>query len=174
MLLARTPARAFALRIDLRPLPWWTLVAFVLSIAATAGVVEEAGYRGYMLTPIRARHGWMVATLVTGTLFFLDHLLSHAYATVVFLPFFLAVSTVHALLVRDTGSIRPSVWLHAIFDAAVLPLLYGLVGKLPGQGAAPPRAAIATVTGVALALGLASAASFRWLRRSESRLSREP
>ena len=121
VLLSRTPASAFAPEVDLRPLPWWTLVAFVLSIAATAGVVEEAGYRGYLLTPIRERHGWVVAALVSGTLFYLDHHLSHAYATIAYLPFFVVISAVHALLVRATGSIRPSVWLHAIFDAAVVP-----------------------------------------------------
>jgi hypothetical protein len=49
-------------------------------------------------------------------MFFLDHHLSHAYATFVFLPFFLATSVVHGLLVKYGGSIRPSVLLHALAD----------------------------------------------------------
>jgi len=49
-------------------------------------------------------------------MFFLDHHLSHAYATFVFLPFFLAISAVHGLLVKYSGSIRPSVLLHALAD----------------------------------------------------------
>jgi hypothetical protein len=61
-------------------------------------------------------------------MFFLDHHLSHAYATFVFLPFFLAISVVHGLLVRCSGSIRPSVLLHALADFIVIPVSYGLVG----------------------------------------------
>jgi hypothetical protein len=59
---------------------------------------------------------------------FLDHHLSHAYATLVFLPFFLAISAVHGLLVKYSGSIRPSVLLHALADFVVIPVSYGLAG----------------------------------------------
>jgi len=51
------------------------------------------------------RHGWTIAILISGIMFFLDHHLSHAYATFVFLPFFLAISVVHGLLVKYSGSI---------------------------------------------------------------------
>ena len=61
-------------------------------------------------------------------MFFLDHHLSHAYATFIFLPFFLAISVVHGLLVKYSGSIRPSVLLHALADFIVIPVSYGLVG----------------------------------------------
>jgi membrane protease YdiL (CAAX protease family) len=91
--------------------------------------VEEAGFRGFLISPIQRRHGWTIAILISGVLFFLDHHLSHAYATLVFLPFFLAISVVHGLLVKYSGSIRPSVLLHALADFIVIPVSYGLVGS---------------------------------------------
>jgi predicted Abi (CAAX) family protease len=101
----------------------------ILAISAVAGVVEEAAFRGYMLSGIERRHGWIAAILVTGLVFFLDHHFGHAYATVAFLPFFLAVSSLHGLLVYLTRSIRPSIILHAVADAIVIPIQYGLIGN---------------------------------------------
>jgi membrane protease YdiL (CAAX protease family) len=88
----------------------------------------EAGFRGFLISPIQRQHGWAIAILISGIMFFLDHHLSHAYATLVFLPFFLAISVVHGLLVKYSGSIRPSVALHALADFIVIPASYGLVG----------------------------------------------
>ena len=133
--IARTPLSAFRIGIDFVHLPWWTIAACIIVISVTAGVVEEAGFRGYMLTPIQQRHGWLIATLVTGFVFFLDHHLSHAYATWAFLPFFMTISAAHALLVRATGSIKPSALLHSIFDAAVIPVMYGLMGRMQHNAA---------------------------------------
>jgi membrane protease YdiL (CAAX protease family) len=106
-----------------------TVIAALLAISATAGVVEEAGFRGFMLSPIQRRHGWTTAILITGLMFFFDHQLSHAYATFAFAPFFLAISAVHGLLVRFSGSIRPSIFLHGLADFLLIPILYGLVGS---------------------------------------------
>jgi membrane protease YdiL (CAAX protease family) len=126
--LAEIPREAFRLPLDLSVYPWWTLAAILISISAVAGVIEEAGYRGYMLSGIERRHGWTVATLITGFVFFLDHHISHAYATFAYLPFFLAVSTLHGLLVYSTRSIVPSVVLHTFADLIVIPVQYGLIG----------------------------------------------
>lgn len=131
--LVHTPMSAFAIGIDFSAYRWWTIASAIVVISVTAGVVEEAGFRGYMLTPIQQRHGWLIATLITGFMFFLDHHFSHAYATWAFLPFFMIISAAHALLVRMTGSIKPSVVLHSLFDIAVIPLMYGLIGRLPGS-----------------------------------------
>ena len=129
--LAAIPAEAFKLPIDLSRYPVWMVVSILLAISALAGVSEEAGYRGYMLTEIADRHGWVAATLVTGFVFFLDHHWSHAYATFAFLPFFMIVSAVHARLVYLTGSIVPSIVLHSVFDFLVIPVQFGLVGGIP-------------------------------------------
>lgn len=128
---AEIPRDAFKISLDFSACPWWMVVSILLAISVLAGVVEEAGFRGFMLSQIQRRHGWIAATAITGFAFFMAHHLSHAYATFAFLPFFLAVSTVHALLVYFTGSIRPSIVLHAAFDFAVIPIQYGLIGRVP-------------------------------------------
>lgn len=127
---ANVSREAFAAPVDFSMYPTLTIICAIASISATAGVVEEAGFRGFMLSPIQRRHGWTAAILVTGFMFFLDHHFSHAYATFAFLPFFLAISAVHGLLVKYSGSICPSAVLHAVADFFVIPILYGLVGTL--------------------------------------------
>lgn len=127
--LAHLPREAFAAPIDFSKYPTLIVVCAIACISATAGVVEEAGFRGFLISPIQRRYGWTTAILISGIMFFLDHHLSHAYATFVFLPFFLAISVVHGLLVKYSGSIRPSVLLHALADFIVIPVSYGLVGS---------------------------------------------
>jgi membrane protease YdiL (CAAX protease family) len=126
--LAHLPREAFAAPMDFSKYGALTVICAIACISATAGVVEEAGFRGFLISPIQRRHGWTIAILISGIMFFLDHHLSHAYATFVFLPCFLAISVVHGLLVKYSGSIRPSVLLHALADFIVIPVSYGLVG----------------------------------------------
>lgn len=126
--LAHLPREAFAAPMDFSKYPTLIVVCAIACISATAGVVEEAGFRGFLISPIQRRHGWTIAILISGIMFFLDHHLSHGYATLAFLPFFLAISVVHGLLVKYSGSIRPSVLLHALVDFIVIPVSYGLVG----------------------------------------------
>jgi membrane protease YdiL (CAAX protease family) len=126
--LAHLPREAFAAPMDFSKYETLTVTCAIACISATAGVVEEAGFRGFLMSPVQRRHGWTIAILISGIMFFLDHHLSHAYATLVFLPFFLAISVVHGLLVKYSGSIRPSVLLHAVADFVVIPVSYGLVG----------------------------------------------
>jgi membrane protease YdiL (CAAX protease family) len=127
--LAHLPREAFAAPVDFLKYGALIVICAIACISATAGVVEEAGFRGFLISPIQRRHGWTIAILISGIMFFLDHHLSHAYATLVFLPFFLAISVVHGLLVKYSGSIRPSVLLHALADFIVIPVSYGLVGS---------------------------------------------
>src|SRR5688572_11931369 len=82
--------------------------------------------------------------------------LSHAYATVAFLPFFLAHGLVFGLLVFITRSIFPGVVLHAASDFVVLPMQYGVIPSagqwdFVGQG------------GLSLIAGLAAIVAFRRL-----------
>ena len=126
--LAHLPREAFAAPIDFSKYGAPTVICAIACISAIAGVVEEAGFRGFLISPIQRRHGWTIAILISGIMFFLDHHLSHAYATFVFLPFFLTISAVHGLLVKYSGSIRPSILLHALADFIVIPVSYGLVG----------------------------------------------
>jgi membrane protease YdiL (CAAX protease family) len=163
--LANIPRDAFKLPIDLSALPPATLVSVLLAISVVAGVVEEAGFRGYMLSQIERRHGWTVAIIITGLAFFLDHYFSHAYATFAFLPFFMAVSVLHGILVYMTRSILPSVVLHAVADCIVIPIQYGIVGSLPVSPVWKTGVDASFVTFVALTLifGIASVPAFRRL-----------
>jgi membrane protease YdiL (CAAX protease family) len=127
--LAHLPREAFAAPVDFANYPTLTIVCAIACISATAGVVEETGFRGFLISPIERRHGWTIAILISGIMFFVDHYFSHAYATFAFLPFFMAISAVHGLLVKYSGSIRPSMLLHAVADFVVIPITYGLVGS---------------------------------------------
>jgi hypothetical protein len=59
-------------------------------------------------------------------LFYIAHL-SHAYATLAFVPFFLAHGLVLGLLVYFTRSIVPGMVLHAVSDFIVLPMQYRVI-----------------------------------------------
>jgi membrane protease YdiL (CAAX protease family) len=127
--LANLPRDAFKLPIDLSHYPIWTTASVLFAISAVAGVVEEAAFRGYLVSQVQRRHGWIVAVLISGVMFFVSHL-GHAYVTFAFLPFFLVVSSLHGLLVYLTRSILPSVVLHAVADMIVIPIQYGVIGHL--------------------------------------------
>ena len=127
--LANLPRDAFKLSFDLTPYPIWTIAAILIAISITAGVLEEAAFRGYLISLVERRHGWIVAILLSGLMFYVAHL-SHAYVTLAFLPFFLAVSALHGLLVYLTRSILPSVVLHAVADMVVIPIQFGAIGHL--------------------------------------------
>jgi membrane protease YdiL (CAAX protease family) len=127
--LANLPRDAFKLPIDLSHYPIWTTVSVLLAISAVAGIVEEAAFRGYLVSQVQRRHGWIVAVLISGVMFFVSHL-GHAYVTLAFLPFFLVVSSLHGFLVYLTRSILPSVVLHSFADMIVIPIQYGLIGHV--------------------------------------------
>lgn len=163
--LAEIPRDAFKISLDFSAYPWWMVVSILLAISGVAGVAEEAGFRGYMLSQIQRRHGWIAGTAVTGFAFFMAHHLSHAYATFAFLPFFLAVSTVHTLLVYFTGSIRPCIVLHTAFDFVVIPIQYGLIGRVPFSSVLKTGvdSSFLVELGVVLVFGVAAVPAFRKL-----------
>ncbi|HEY0555710.1 MAG TPA: CPBP family intramembrane glutamic endopeptidase [Thermoanaerobaculia bacterium] len=155
---------AYKLPVDFASLPPWTVLSILLAISVSAGVVEEAAFRGFLISPIARRHGWPVAILVSGVMFFVAHL-NHSYVTFAHLPFFLAISAVHGLLVYWTGSILPAVVLHASADFLFIPLQYGLIGNLHAEpvwrtGLDP---AFLACLAVVLVFGLAAVPAFRRL-----------
>ena len=54
---ADLPPAAYESPFDLTSYPPWTVAAVVVSIAAVAGVVEEAAFRGYMMSGIERGTG---------------------------------------------------------------------------------------------------------------------
>lgn len=123
---AALPDAAYRAPFDVASFPPWTLVSVFAAVALTAAVVEEAAFRGYMLSGIQHRFGWPVGISLVTILFYVAHL-SHAYATLAFMPFFLAHGLVFGLLVFCTRSIVPGVVLHAVSDFIVLPMQDGVI-----------------------------------------------
>ena len=83
---ATLPDAAYQAPFEVASFPPWTLVLVFAAVALTAAVVEEAAFRGYMLTGIQRRFGWAVGISLVAILFYVAHL-SHAYATLAFFPF---------------------------------------------------------------------------------------
>lgn len=153
---ATLPEQAYQSPFDLSAYPWWTVASFFVTIAAMAGVVEEAAFRGYMLSHIERRHGFGAAIAIVGIAFYAVHL-SHAYATLAFVPFFAFYSLVQGGLVFMTRSTKPSVLLHAIFDLCILPVQYGAVPLPLGDAPLPYLACV-------LGFGAAAVPAFSKLR----------
>jgi membrane protease YdiL (CAAX protease family) len=166
---ANVPRDAYKLPVDLSAYPVWTVVAVLLAISAAAGIVEEVAFRGYLLSMIAPRHGWGVAVLISGLMFFVAHL-NHAYVTLAHLPFFLAVSALHGLLVYTTRSILPSIVLHAVADFLFIPVQYGLIGNIPVSPVwrTGVDAAFVTCLAIVLVFGLAAVPAFRRLAAEAS------
>ena len=138
--------------------PPWTLVSIFAALALSAAVVEEAAFRGYMLSGIQAGFGWWVGIGLVTLLFYVAHL-SHAYATLAFVPFFLAHGLVFGLLVFFTRSIVPGIILHAVSDFIVLPMQYGVI---PSAG----QWAFVSQGWLSLLAGAAAVPAFRQLAKT--------
>lgn len=144
---ANLPQEAYQAPFDVSAYPSWTVFCIFLNIATVAGVVEEAAFRGYMLSQIQRRHGWIIGIVITGLMFFVSHL-SHAYASLAFLPFFLTYSLFHGILVYVTRSILPSIVLHTVADFIVVPMQYGVIAG-PGDSTFVTHGALTLIFGVA-------------------------
>lgn len=145
--------------------PALTAGVTLLMVAVSAGVVEEAAFRGYMQVPIEERHGPLVAIGVVALAFALAH-------TPVgpILPVFVLGATGWGLLAWLSGSILPGVIVHTLVDATFLFWIWrrpeGFEAFLASARAALPGGpAVKTAGLVTLAVAAAAAASFWWLYR---------
>jgi membrane protease YdiL (CAAX protease family) len=93
---------------DLIGVPDATMLALLLASTPVAGMVEEAGFRGYMQGPIERRYGLIVAILITGTMFAVLHL----DFTPILWPYYMAVAAIYGTVTHLSGSILPAVVLH--------------------------------------------------------------
>lgn len=99
----------------LSQMPFSAVVLSVLMASAVAGFGEEAGFRGFLQSPLERRYGPVAAILITGTLFGLGHA-SHASWSPWHLPFYLVISAFLGAIAWRTGSILPCMPLHASLD----------------------------------------------------------
>lgn len=93
------------------PLKW---LAVVVS-AASAGICEEIGFRGYMQRPIEQRHGAPTAILVSSLFFTLVHL-NKTWATLGMVPIVLLAGVLLGLLAWSAGSLIPCIIGHGVMD----------------------------------------------------------
>jgi membrane protease YdiL (CAAX protease family) len=159
------PPEAVAAVVELARAPALTAMATLLMIAVSAGLVEEAAFRGYMQVPIEERHGPAIAIGVVALAF----ALSHAPAGPI-LPVFVLGAVSWGLLARLSGSIVPGVIVHILVDATFLLWIWrrpeGLEEFLASAAEAPAGdPAVRTASLVTLSVALAAGASFWWLYR---------
>ena len=93
----------------------------------TAGVIEEAAFRGYLQTGLE-RHRPDHALLVTSLVFVAAHLTQGAGALLL-APGLFAASMLYGMLARQTGTILPGMAIHVAGDLA-----YVYFGLLRGHG----------------------------------------
>ena len=85
--------------------------------AVTAGVVEEAAFRGYMQTGIEAHHPEH-AVWVTSVVFVAAHITQGAGAVLVLGPGLFVASMLYGILARRMGTILPGIFIHVLGDLA--------------------------------------------------------
>jgi membrane protease YdiL (CAAX protease family) len=97
--------------IDPSKFPFATVFAWAVMSAIVAGVVEETSFRGYIQGGIERRFGFVIAILVSGSMFGLLHF-THPEVGIALLPFYLAATAVYGGLAYATNSTYPSMALH--------------------------------------------------------------
>ena len=110
------PAAAFHAGYDFSfipsvPMRW---IAVIVS-AASAGICEEAGFRGYMQRPIEKRHGALVAILISSTLFMLVHL-TKAWSMIGMVPIVFGAGVLLGMLAYASRTLVFCTIGHTIMD----------------------------------------------------------
>lgn len=98
-------------------MPWWSTYSALLMISIVAGVSEEAGFRGYMQSPLEKRYGPLVAIVVASAFFWVAHL-NHANGFPRLGALFVMGASL-GLLAWCARSILPAIIAHAAADTIV-------------------------------------------------------
>jgi membrane protease YdiL (CAAX protease family) len=128
------PAAAFRHGYDLsfipsQPLRW---VAVVVS-AASAGICEEIGFRGFMQQPIEQRHGVSVAVFIS-SFFFLALHLTKAWASLGMVPIVFGAGVLLGLLAWSAGSLIPGIIGHFVMDVGLFAYWWtGIAGEFTAR-----------------------------------------
>ena len=93
------------------PLRW---IAVVVS-AASSGICEETGFRGYMQRPIEERHGAPVAILIS-SLFFTAFHLTKGWAMAGMVPIVFGAGVLLGVLAWSSGSLIFGIIGHVVMD----------------------------------------------------------
>jgi len=107
------------------PLRW---LAVVIS-AASAGICEETGFRGYMQRPMELRHGAPVAILISSLFFTVLHL-TKGWALAGMVPIIFGAGILLGLLGRSSGSLIPCMIGHTFMDVGLFAYWWtGIAGE---------------------------------------------
>ena len=96
------------------PLRW---LAVVIS-AASAGICEETGFRGYMQRPMELSHGAPVAILISSLFFTVLHL-TKGWAVAGMIPIIFGAGILLGTLAFSSGSLIPCMIGHTIMDVGL-------------------------------------------------------
>jgi membrane protease YdiL (CAAX protease family) len=112
------PVDAPKIALDLSAYPTATVIGLLLSIAISAGVVEEVAFRGYLQKPLEESYGPVAAILITGIAFWYVH---DDKVSVTHLPFHMTASILLGLMTYMTRSLLPAIAGHTLMDAILQP-----------------------------------------------------
>lgn len=146
------------------PLKW---VAICIS-AASAGICEETGFRGYMQRPIEKRHGAVSAILVSSILFTLLHL-NKGWAMLGMVPIVLVAGVLLGMMAWATQSLIPGMIAHTFMDVGLFAYWWtGTAGTFHATTISETGFDVGfvlalSVAGLALAATLAAILKFRRL-----------
>jgi membrane protease YdiL (CAAX protease family) len=128
------PTAAFRRGYDLSFVPSLRMrwIAIVVS-AASAGICEETGFRGYMQKPIEQGHGAPVAILVSSFFFTLLHS-TKAWAMIGMVPIVFSAGVLLGLLAWSSGSLIPSMIGHVVMDIGLFAYWWtGIAGNFTAR-----------------------------------------
>ncbi|HVO11425.1 MAG TPA: type II CAAX endopeptidase family protein [Vicinamibacteria bacterium] len=113
------PAAAFHAGYDLSFIasPQLRWLAILVS-AASAGICEETGFRGYLQRPIEKRHGALAAICISSLLFTVIHL-PKGWSTISVVPIVLGAGLLLGMLAWVSGSLVPGMIAHTLMDAGL-------------------------------------------------------
>jgi membrane protease YdiL (CAAX protease family) len=106
------------LPIDPSSYPLATVLGLALSVAFSAGVVEEIAFRGYLQKPLEEAYGIVPALFITGVAFWFAHV---PKVTLSHLPFQLLASILLGVVAYRTNCLLPAIIGHTVGDALLLP-----------------------------------------------------
>jgi membrane protease YdiL (CAAX protease family) len=107
------------------PLRW---LAIVIS-AASAGICEETGFRGYMQRPIELSHGAPRAVLISSLFFTVLHL-TKGWALAGMIPIIFGAGILLGSLALSAGSLLPGMIGHTIMDVGLFAYWWtGIAGE---------------------------------------------
>jgi membrane protease YdiL (CAAX protease family) len=164
------PADAFRRGYDLSFIPTQALrwLAVVVS-AASAGICEEIGFRGFMQQPIEQRNGVPAAVLISSLLFMVVHL-TKAWALLGMVPIVFGAGVLLGLLAWSAGSLIPAIVGHFVMDVGLFAYWWtGIAGTFTARpisqtGVDAPFLIACCAFAVSLAIVLTALSKLRRLR----------